>query len=396
MRILFLTAQLPNSYECRSGVFNYWRIASLVRKGAQVDVIFFNTFAQPIRHFLPVPRLSKIVQTHREKMNLRTYLKFPGVTVKSVGTFHLPNKYAWPRWEQIYYWSSKRLLRRLITENFYDLIIASRVVPEGAVLSYFSSSIKCPVAVIAEGGEVLEDAFEFEGWHVPAQKVIDAGFKVVCVSQEMERIVREGKLFPDPLTIPNGYDSSLFSWTSKDSAEKGLDHLTKVISVGRISPVKGYDLLIQAMADLPDNFTLTLVGNGDERVKRQLESLVRKLSLEKRVTFIGDVSNSEVPSLLRKHDLFCMPSRLESFGIAALEAMGCGLPVVASSVGGLKNLVIEGFNGLRFEKENIEELQEKLSLAADTRWDRRTISLWAKENYDWELWADQILRFAKQ
>lgn len=316
--------------------------------------------------------------------------------MKSIATFHLPNKYVWPRWELIYYWSSKGLLTELIKGNHYDLIIASRVVPEGATLSYFISEISCPVIVIAEGGEVLEDAFAFKGWHVPAQKVIDAGFRVVCVSKEMERIVREWRLFPDPITIPNGYDSSLFSWDNERSVKQRVDSRTKVISVGRMSPIKGYDLLIRAMARLPDTFSLTLVGGGDENIKRQLDALVRKLSLSKRITFLSDVSNEEVPPLLRQHDLFCMPSRLESFGIAALEAMGCGLPVVASNVGGLKNLVIGGFNGLSFETENVDQLAEKLSMAARASWQHEAISVWAKKNYDWSLWAERILQLANE
>lgn len=96
---------------------------------------------------------------------------------------------------------------------------------------------------------------------------------------------------------------------------------------------------------IKDSFVLTIVGSGSKDYKRILKSLVAKCDLDNKTNFIDDIPNKKVPELLRENDIFCMPSRSESFGVAALEAMACGLPVIASNVGGLKDIITDGFNG---------------------------------------------------
>jgi glycosyltransferase involved in cell wall biosynthesis len=117
-----------------------------------------------------------------------------------------------------------------------------------------------------------------------------------------------------------------------------------LLCVARLSPEKGITTIIEAMRHLPEGITLNIAGEGPER-----ESLTRQINyynLQERVTLLGEVSKPEIEKLLTEADIFCQPSLQEGLGIAALEAMAAGLPVVASRVGGLVEVVIESETGL--------------------------------------------------
>ena len=86
----------------------------------------------------------------------------------------------------------------------------------------------------------------------------------------------------------------------------------------------------------------------------------------------------------------CMPSRSNGFGIASLEALGCGLPLIAANVGGFSEIVIEGFNGFLIPSEETEAIAQPLTKAVITKWNNKEIEMLAKENYSWAKWAKQI------
>jgi glycosyltransferase involved in cell wall biosynthesis len=88
---------------------------------------------------------------------------------------------------------------------------------------------------------------------------------------------------------------------------------------------------------------LVLVGEGEQRAA--LEALVRDLGLGARVTFAGQRTHEDVIRFMKASDLFVLPSLIESFGIVLVEAMSCGLPIVASKVMGVPSVIAHGVNG---------------------------------------------------
>lgn len=124
----------------------------------------------------------------------------------------------------------------------------------------------------------------------------------------------------------------------------------KIIYVGRLIKIKGVEDLIRAMKRLPEH-ELVIVGDGPDR--NRLESLSRDLN----TTFIGQVDSSKVRDHLKQARLLVLPSRIdEGSPNVILEAMACGIPVIATRVGGIPDLVRHGKTGYLYEPGNIDQM----------------------------------------
>ncbi len=128
----------------------------------------------------------------------------------------------------------------------------------------------------------------------------------------------------------------------------------------------GVDHLILATKYLKDalsDFHICIVGDGD--LRREYEFLRRKLGLENVISFLG--ARTDIPEILHSMDIFIMPSRDETFGIAAVEAMAAGLPVIAYNVGGLPEIIEHGVTGLLVQTRDPKLLADSIIiLAKDT------------------------------
>lgn len=157
------------------------------------------------------------------------------------------------------------------------------------------------------------------------------------------------------ITIPFGVDTKLFH----PSNHKKIFTSNEIVigTVKTLAHVYGIDLLIKAFYQLlkknPQlNLKLLVVGDGPH--KNKLINLCQKLNIQDKVIFWGKVDNEKIPQLMAEIDIFVLLSREESFGVAAVEAMSCEKPIVASSAAGLSE-IIENFNtGLIVEKNNPE------------------------------------------
>lgn len=158
--------------------------------------------------------------------------------------------------------------------------------------------------------------------------------------------------------IYNGVDLSRFSQVV---LKKAVTTQPVVIScVGRLQAVKNFPLLIKAFASLQEmtqtDLILWIIGDGPLRAS--LEQQVSALKISDRVVFYGD--RHDVPTLLSKSDIFVLSSQIEGISNTILEAMSCGLPIVASKVGGNPELVIDQQTGLLFESNNEAQLCQQL------------------------------------
>jgi glycosyltransferase involved in cell wall biosynthesis len=155
---------------------------------------------------------------------------------------------------------------------------------------------------------------------------------------------------------PNGVNIDAFALASKVDRRtlfRITSNLPAILCVGRLDTEKGHETLMRAISFIPD-IVLVLVGDGP--LLKPLRSLADKLGITSRVRFLG--RRTDVPHLLKAADIYVQPSRWEGFGIAALEAMAAGKPIVASDVPGLAQVV--GDAGLFFPPGDANQLAQRI------------------------------------
>ena len=156
--------------------------------------------------------------------------------------------------------------------------------------------------------------------------------------------------------VAPGVDGALFSVGSRHGARAalGLDGEPVLLFVGRIQPLKGLDVAVETLAGVGRRHRdarLLVVGGASgvegERELGRFEDAVRRHRLQGRVGLVPPQPHHLLSTYYRAADVCLVPSRSESFGLVALEAAACGVPVVAADVGGLRTLVDHGRSGLR-------------------------------------------------
>ncbi len=126
---------------------------------------------------------------------------------------------------------------------------------------------------------------------------------------------------------------------------------------------KGVDKLIRACARLPvDNWQLTIVGEGE--LLPLYKNLAEKLGIKEKVIFTGAQTDFELVKMYQNSYIFCLPSidKTEAFGLVLVEAMACGLPVIASNLPGVRGVVRENESGILVEAGNVDDLVDKINM----------------------------------
>ncbi len=227
---------------------------------------------------------------------------------------------------------------------------------------------------------------------------------------EREQMILQNAPSSKIQVIPCGVDLGLFKPIPSFRAKKflGLSRRDFILYVGRIDAVKGIDVLIRAFHHLSrtplkggQELGLIIIGgeldaNGQEKSEelKSLRKLVTKMNLQERVAFWGSQRQDFLPYFYSAAHALVLPSRYESFGMVALEAMASGTPVIASRVGGLQYTVEDEQSGLLFPEGDWRMLSESIREVIENRHLKERLvkaALARVKQYNWPRIAKEVL-----
>jgi D-inositol-3-phosphate glycosyltransferase len=219
---------------------------------------------------------------------------------------------------------------------------------------------------------------------------------------EATELARRGLQKSAIRVVPCGVDTDLFSPVGA-TAERGSRF--RLVAFASAGQPRGLSAVVRALTQLPDAELLIVGGPVARQVPRtgpwrELARLAAAVGVRSRIILAGELSEPELPALLRSADLMVGASRYEPSGIAALQAMACGVPVVVPAVGALSDAVVDGVTGLLIEPDNAAMLVHRIRVlqarpvqrealgiaAADRAQSRYDLSRIARETvaaYEW-------------
>lgn len=218
--------------------------------------------------------------------------------------------------------------------------------------------------------------------------------KVIVVSPSLQHSLRS--IFnQESLYIPNIVDVEAFT-IKRPESDLG-DYFT-MVSIGGLIPRKGMDLLIQQFAAFNRkiiNSKLIIFGEGPER--KALEQLIEELKVSEHVKLMGLRSREEIAPILSNSDVFVLTSKNETFGVVYIEALACGVPVIATTCGGPEGFVHEG-NGMLIPVDDEKALLEAMNTMYDkaSTYDRAKIAAEIREKFSPDSVAEQLEEIYKE
>jgi len=177
---------------------------------------------------------------------------------------------------------------------------------------------------------------------------------VVFVSNWMKKAAEKSvfKKFENAVIIPNPVDTNLFRYVGPNTNEP-----KKIISIRSLHNSKyGIDVAIKAMAN-KRNVALDVFGQG--KLYNKYLHLIDKTNSNTQIHHTS-LNHDEIPSLLAKYSVFIAPSRVEAQGVSMCEAMACGLPIIASNIGGIPEFVRDGVDGFLVKSNDPQELKKAI------------------------------------
>jgi len=232
----------------------------------------------------------------------------------------------------------------------FDAILVFYGIPDGIAAVLLAKIMKKPVIVKMLGSDVNVDSKGFLINFI-FKRILKHADLIVCVCEKLSReIVDRGNPEEKVITIEKSVNNDIFFPKDKKIQRSRLKlplDQKIILFVGNLLPIKGCIYLIKALAIINEksvDFYLYIIGDGPEMV--YLKNTAIELKIEQYVKFIGSRPHVEIPDWLNASDLLCLPSLDEGHPNIVLEALACGIPVVASRVGGIPEIIKSAEEGL--------------------------------------------------
>lgn len=241
------------------------------------------------------------------------------------------------------------------------------------------------------------DIYEFPRLNIINKHILKYNLKKAdIVLSTSKAMAEETSLYTDKkiYITPFGVDVNFFKPFKKEIKKDS-------IVIGTIKTLEdkyGIDYLIRAFKYVKDYFPdreLKLIIGGDGSKKQYLKNLSKELEIDRYVEFIGYVDQADIVDIFNKFDIAVFPSLKESFGVAAVEAEACGIPVIATNVGGLPEATKEGESSILVNSKNVEELGDAIIELIKNERKRQDMGISAREFVCKELDVNENFKIIK-
>jgi glycosyltransferase involved in cell wall biosynthesis len=389
MKVLVISHMYPSIFNEVTGIFVHEQVKVLVAKGIEVQVVS------------PVPWVPFPINYLSYKW--KNYSNIPKRTVyEEINVWH-PRYLSFPRsWffassGQRMYLGIRELVTKIYRDFQFDLIHAHTLMPDGFAGILVRKKIGIPLIVTIHGSDLLIYPYRNKLIFSHSLKVLKKASRFITVSYQLknkcynEFNVSEKKI----KVIPNGYDHKTFNFKPK---KKVNDQLV-ILFVGNIIKAKGiFDLLdaIKIIRKLDQNIyqkiSWVIVGKGAdmEEFKKRLNTF----NIINDIKVVGQVPHEKISKYMKNADFVILPSWSEGLPATLVEAMGCGLPIIATKVGGIPEIINKDI-GILVDPKNPEELAKGIINAISKDWNRKLISEYTKR-YTWEKNAEKTIKMYKE
>lgn len=337
MKVWYFSSIFPQPYDVTRGIYCY-NLCKALSIRHQVQVIAPQPWPEYLRH-----GSTATDRTGKQDTDWEGLPVFRPIYYYPPKVLHWA--YDWFMWQSV-----RGTIRRLLMQSRPDCIISYWVHPDGAVAVKAGRLAGAPTAIQVGGSDVLLLPRQPSRRRC-VQRALQAADFVFPVSEDLKNnILNLGVARSKVQVICQGVDGQLFHPGDQLQARLRLDLPAKVpmlLWVGRIAPVKGLPVLLRSCSLLKawgQAFHLYLIGNGPSR--DLLENEAKQLNLADVVTFLGDRRPVDLPDWYRAADLMVLSSLSEGIPNVLREAAACGLPFVASRVGGVPEIADENIDRL--------------------------------------------------
>ena len=337
MNILILSRGIPSVRDAQFGGFEFDQAKALARMGHRVIMASLDT---RFRLFWRKPGV-----TIREQNGVTTYYMFycPAVILRLLGK-RLS--------ERIICWQWKKLA----TIIQHDIPHIDIVYAHYLFIAYYAvqcfDNIKAPILAMEHWSALNQEPIRPEIARM-AQFTYPKLSQILAVSEPLKLRIQQ-KFNVSPIVVHNMVGNE-FSYTSSL-----LNKPFTFICVGSLLPIKNHTLLVSALAQssIPkDQWQLIIIGEGKER--NPLQNQINNTGLSENIHLVGLKDKQTIAQMLNASHVFVLPSLSENFSVAVLEALACGLPVIASICGGIRECINEK-NGILFEVNDRNGLTKAL------------------------------------
>ena len=385
MKILVITNLFPNNKEPNRGVFNKQQITELA-KLCELQVV------APVawHRARGITKEEEICGTQG-----RQDTKTQGLKVYHPRYFMIP-KIGRSLYGFFFYFGIIGKVKEIYETFKFDMILATWAYPDSFGAALVSHALKKPLVIKVHGSDV-----NLSSKYLLRRKMISYAFKkaekIIAVSNALkEKIISFGIPGEKVEIIQNGINTELFKPMDKVECRKKLSlPLDKkiVLFVGNLEKVKGVDILLDAVKNLPEDIHLVIVGNGS--LMKNAIRITQDAELTNRISFIGSRPHNEIPAWMNASDVFCLPSRNEGCPNVVLEALACDVPIVASKVGGIPELIKGEEYGILVPSQDSSALQEGIKRCLELRWDRNKLRE-SVLNMSWQKNAESLFHVLKR